>query len=92
MVRKGCNRFVRGASHLGAFPTSGLLQPFFIGGNMDKAMKGVSIHIVEPETIAIVQKQEDRETWDVISLYPEQIDLLISWLREAKDEIQNASK
>ena len=58
---------------------------------MDKCMKGVSVHTAD-DIIEIVQRQEDREPLDIISLYPEQVDLLISWLQEAKDEIQSKNE
>lgn len=54
---------------------------------MDKAAKQFSVSIEDSKYIIISQEAGYMEEDDYIRLHPEQVDLLIKWLNEAKAEL-----
>ena len=55
---------------------------------MEKTMMEISVKTTEEGRIIIEQSRYES---DVILLAPEQIDILIKWLQDAKNEIQQRS-
>lgn len=54
---------------------------------MGKSAQQFSVEIENSEYINIIQKSGLMGEEDFIRLHPEQVDLLIKWLNEAKEEL-----
>lgn len=53
---------------------------------MKREMLYVSVETDKSGNIELSQYQEDSEDRDVISIIPEQVDILVRWLQDAKKE------
>jgi hypothetical protein len=61
------------------------------GDMMDKKMEQIVVRTTEKGEIEIVQSDIVQQEEIVIYLSPEQIDLLVEWLIEARDELHGGS-
>jgi hypothetical protein len=58
---------------------------------MEKHMEEVSVKTTEEGKILIVQDNPVESRGDTISLEPDQVDVIIQWLQEAKAELEKKS-
>ena len=56
---------------------------------MKKHMEEVSVQTSEEGKILIVQANAVGDHDDTISLEPDQVDVIVKWLQEAKTELEN---
>jgi hypothetical protein len=57
-----------------------------------KEMQQVEVYVNEKNLIVISQDYFGKKEPDCVSIHPDQVELLIKWLNEAKGEIEQISK
>jgi hypothetical protein len=59
----------------------------FKGGHMKKTMEAITIRTAEKE-IVIEQEDTSSNEPNIIGISPDQVDVIVKWLQEAKAELE----
>lgn len=78
----------------GTEPALGIRRDYFLnGGNMERTLQPITVYVSDAGYVCI--KQPVLETYtdeEMILINVEQVDVIVKWLQEAKNEIRKGGK